>query len=56
MEKPNVVKELTLGATKVKICDNACRDRTPEEVQDILDDVARIAASGKSKNGGKATA
>lgn len=56
MEKPHVVKEMTLGATKVKICDNACRDKTPEEVQDILDDVVRIAASGKSKDGGKATA
>ena len=25
MEKPNVVKELMLGETKVKICDNACK-------------------------------
>lgn len=55
MMKPNVVKELTLGATKVKICDNACRDRSEEEVKEILNRISRFASS-VMKEGGKATA
>lgn len=40
----NVVKEFRLGPTKVKICDDYCRDKTPEEVQQILNDIAKTAS------------
>ena len=39
----NVVKSFTIGNTKVKICDDYCRDRTPEEVEQILARIADIA-------------
>lgn len=45
MEKPNVVKELMLGETKVKICDNACRNRSQEEIKEILDTIKKLAVS-----------
>lgn len=40
---PNVVKVLHIGNTTVKIADNYCRDKTPEEVQEILRRIARTA-------------
>ena len=45
MGKPNVVKELMLGETKVKICDNACRNRSQEEIKEILDTIVKLAVS-----------
>ena len=38
--KGHVVKEFMLGNTHVKICDDYCRDRTPDEVKAILDRIA----------------
>lgn len=36
----NVVEEFKIGNTKVRICDDYCRDKTPEEVDDILKNIA----------------
>ena len=38
----HVVKDYYIGHTHVKICDDYCRDKTPEQVQQILDNIARI--------------
>lgn len=43
VDEPNVVMELKFGNTKVKIADNYCRDKTEEEVEEILERIARIA-------------
>lgn len=42
-EQGNVVRDFTIGNTRVKICDDFCRDRTPREIQEILERVARRA-------------
>jgi hypothetical protein len=42
----NVVKEFTIGNTKIKICDDYCRDKKDEDVQAILD---RIASQAQPK-------
>jgi len=43
MKDGNVVKEFTSpGGAGIKICDDFCRDKTPEDVQRILDSIARI--------------
>ncbi|MCI8442539.1 MAG: hypothetical protein HFG27_08415 [Provencibacterium sp.] len=39
----HVVSEFFLGATRVKICDDYCRDKTPEDVQAILQRIAENA-------------
>ena len=39
----NVVKEFYIGKTKVKICDDYCRDKTPEDVEKILNRIAERA-------------
>ena len=36
----NVVKDFLIGNTRIKICDDYCRDTTPEAVQAILDRIA----------------
>lgn len=38
----HVVKDFYIGNTHVRICDDYCRDKTPEEVQAILDRIAKI--------------
>ena len=42
LEPGHVVKEMQIGNTRIKICDDYCRDKTPEDVQAIL---TRIAAN-----------
>lgn len=37
----HVVEEFYIGKTHVKICDDYCRDKTPEDVKKILDDLAK---------------
>ena len=32
----NVVRDFLIGNTRIKICDDYCRDATPEAVQTIL--------------------
>jgi hypothetical protein len=39
----NVVRDFKIGNTRIKICDDMCRDKTPEDVQKILDRIARQA-------------
>ena len=39
----NVVEEYKVGNTTVKICDNCCRDKTPEDEKKIIQNIARIA-------------
>ena len=36
----NVVKDFLIGNTRIKICDDYCRDTTPEAVQAILTRIA----------------
>lgn len=38
----NVVKTYQFGNTRIKICDDAYRDKTPEDIQRILDRIAAI--------------
>lgn len=51
----NVVEEMNIGNTRIKICDDYCRDRTKSEVEDILKRIAKNAigpltvATAKSK-------
>lgn len=44
MEAGNIVKELSIGKTKIKIADDYCR-KTPEEVEAILRRIARIVVA-----------
>lgn len=39
----NIVEEFTIGNTRIKICDDYCRDKTPEDVEAILKRIAQIA-------------
>lgn len=39
-EEPHIVKDFIIGNTRIKIADNYCRDKTPEEVQEILRHIA----------------
>lgn len=36
LEQGNVVKSFVIGNTRIKICDDYCRDRTREEANAIL--------------------
>lgn len=42
-EQGNVVKAFSIGHTRVKICDDYCRDRTRADVEEILGRIARNA-------------
>nr|DAL85239.1 MAG TPA: hypothetical protein [Caudoviricetes sp.] len=42
-ETGNVVQEFSIGNTRVKICDDYCRDRPREDVELILQRIARMA-------------
>lgn len=39
----NVVKEMSIGNTRIKICDDYCREKTKAEVEKILKRIARNA-------------
>jgi len=39
----NIVDSLQIGNTRVRICDDYCRARTPDEIRCILDRIARRA-------------
>jgi len=45
----NVVKEYKIGNTRIKICDDAYRNKTPEEVQEILRRIAQIGLNALQK-------
>lgn len=39
----NVVEEFNIGQTRIRICDDYCRDKTKAEVEEILKRIARNA-------------
>ncbi|MBA4698518.1 MAG: hypothetical protein H2212_03710 [Ruminococcus sp.] len=39
----NIVREFTIGNTRIKMCDDYCRDKTREDVELILQRIARTA-------------
>ena len=43
LSKGSVVKDFKIDNTRIKICDDYCRDKTPEAVQDILNRIAERA-------------
>lgn len=43
MIEGNVVKEWSVGDMKLKICDDYCRDKTVEQGQEIMDQIAKAA-------------
>lgn len=45
---PNIVKEFTVGNTRIKIADDCCRDKTPEDVRRILKEIAQAAQTAIS--------
>lgn len=40
---PNIVRDFMVGNTRIKIADDYCRDKTPEDVQRILKEIAQEA-------------
>ncbi len=42
-QSPNIVRDFTIGNTRIKIADDCCRDKTPEDVKKILMEIARDA-------------
>lgn len=42
-DEGHVVEEFKIGNTRIKICDDYCRDKTPEDVEAILKRIAQIA-------------
>lgn len=42
-DEGHVVEEFKIGNTKIKICDDYCKDKTPEDVEAILKRIAQIA-------------
>ena len=36
----NVVKDFNLDSTRIKICDDYCRDKQPGDLQTILDHIS----------------
>lgn len=43
MQEPHIVQEFNIGNTRVKIADNYCTDKTPEDVKKVLGKMARTA-------------
>jgi len=39
----NVVKDFNIGKTRVRICDDYCRDKTKQDIEEILRRIARNA-------------
>ena len=45
---PNIVRDFTVGNTRIKIADDCCRDKTPEDVRRILREIAQAAQAAIS--------
>lgn len=43
LEVGNVVEEFYIGNTRVRICDDYCRNKSQEDVDKILERIGRIA-------------
>lgn len=41
--KGNVVRDFMIGGTRIKICDDYCRDKTKEEIDEIIRNTSIIA-------------
>lgn len=41
-EEPHIVRDFMIGNTRIKIADDCCRDKTLEDVQKILREIAQI--------------
>lgn len=46
--EPHIVREYKRGNTRIKIADDYCRDKTPEEVKATLRRIARAAQAAIS--------
>jgi len=44
-DEGHIVKDFKISGTRIKICDDYCRDKTPEDIQYILDKIAFKAQS-----------
>ena len=44
-EPGNVVQDYMRGNTRIRICDDYYRDKTPEDVEEILKRIGRIASA-----------
>ena len=42
-ENSNIVQEFKLGNASIKFADNYCRDKTQEDIDAILERIAKIA-------------
>ena len=42
-ETPNIVKEITVGNTRIKIAEDYCRGMSAEDVKNALREIARTA-------------
>lgn len=40
-QAPHIVRDFMIGNTRIKIADDYCRDKTPEDVKRILRKIAR---------------
>lgn len=47
-QSPHIVRDFTVGNTRIKIADDCCRDKTPEDVQRILKEIAQVAQAAIS--------
>ena len=47
-QSPNIVRDFTVGNTRIKIADDCCREKTPEDVQRILKEIAQAAQAAIS--------
>ena len=47
-QSPHIVRDFTVGNTRIKIADDCCRDKTPEDVQRILKEIAQAAQAAIS--------
>lgn len=41
MDENNVVTEFEIGKTKVKICDDYCRNKTKKDIDEILNRISQ---------------
>jgi hypothetical protein len=39
----NVVEDFYIGNTRIRICDDSCRNKTPEDVNTIMKHIAKRA-------------
>ncbi|MBQ1352299.1 MAG: hypothetical protein IIY71_06205 [Oscillospiraceae bacterium] len=42
IQQPHIVKEFQVENTRIKIADNSCAEKSPEEVKQILKEAARV--------------